>query len=210
MPVTRARPLTLLLGVTLLVSASAPSGSAPTAGSFLVASEELQDSNFAATVVLLLEYSEDGARGLVVNRPSKVQLTSLLPIKALRGATLALHYGGPVDPKSLSFLLRAEEQMEKSRPVLDGLQLTGEIQTVSALLRETDGEQRVRAFSGYSGWAPGQLDMELARGSWHVVAARASDVFDVAPGRLWQRLIQKLGGLQASRRPSAERAGGTG
>ena len=200
----------LLLGAVALATADARAEPAPSAGSFLVASEELQDPRFVATVVLLLEYGEDGARGLVVNRPSRVELTSLLPIKALRGAKLALYYGGPVAPKAVSFLLHSRERMDKALHILDDLQVTGEPKTVGALLREGDGERRVRAYSGYAGWAPGQLDAELARGSWHVVAARSSQVFDAAPERLWRRLIDALGRLQAYRPAASARAGEPG
>lgn len=162
-----------------------------TKGKFLVAMPALADPNFRRTVVLLCEHGPDGALGLVVNRPTEVEVSTLLDdVAALAGAE-RVFAGGPVSKNGMLVLCRGAAVAE-NHAVLPGVFLAQDL----AVLRRPEvlgpnGE--FRCFLGYSGWAPGQLESELAAGAWCVVAADASLVFDAAPEALWPEMMRRLG-----------------
>jgi putative transcriptional regulator len=162
----------------------------PAAGSeprFLVAARDLQDPNFAETVVLLVEQRAEGSWGLVVNRPTTVKLSTLFGKDAfLRRRRDTLHYGGPVEPARLLILLRSAVELPDSRPLFEDVRLVANPESLQAL---GDPEKVVlRVFAGYAGWAPGQLEAELARGDWLAQPAEAALVFSENPKALWQLL----------------------
>ncbi len=190
----------LLIGALASPLAEAPGEATLGKGAFLVSKQTLTDPNFESTVILLLEYGEDGAQGLVVNRPSQLELASLFPeVEALRGRKLTLYYGGPVRPGRVTFLLSSPEPVGDGLHIVDDVLMTGKVATIEALLEQPDGKGRVRAYAGHAGWAPGQLDAEVASGYWYVALARTRDVFEPTPDRLWRRLIDRLSGLRAFR-----------
>ena len=188
-----ARGLIISAALALLVGA-APERSGPGTGLgkgvFLIAAEKLRDPNFAETVVLLLDYGPGGARGLVVNRRSRVKLATVIPeLPELGKRDLHLYYGGPVELNELVFLVNSESAPPNSGPILPDVHLTANRSTVEGLLAQK--EPRLRGYSGYAGWAPGQLDAEVGRGDWHVLKARASEVFAGKPQNVWQLLIDR-------------------
>jgi putative transcriptional regulator len=163
----------------------------PGAGTFLVASRELLDPNFRESVVLILEYGEDGAVGLVVNRPSTVPLSTLVPyIQELRERPDTLYLGGPVEPLRMTFLFRSP------RSEKDALRVFGDVWASSSfeLLEDTVQEagSPIRVYAGYAGWAPLQLDGEIGRGDWHLLDPEPEVLFSPAPGEVWRELIQKV------------------
>ncbi len=194
-----ARALVLLLAAAVTLSSGAsPRRTSLASGVLLVSSTTLADQNFASTVVLLLEYGDDGARGVVVNRKSRLELGALLPeLEATHARELSLFYGGPVRPARVAFLVRSREPIADAREVVAGVHVAGSLHDVEEALGAGGGQERVRAYAGYAGWAPGQLEAEVARGDWHVVEARAREVFERAPQDLWQRLIDGLHNLEA-------------
>lgn len=166
-------------------------------GRLLVATPILLDPNFERTVVLLLEHrSEDGALGIVLNRPSETSVGEPLPAwEALAAPPAVLFVGGPVSPGSAIALGRgAADAAEGWEPVL-GPVGTVDLDRDPALVRTTLDE--VRVFAGYAGWAPGQLEGEIAGGSWFVVDAEPDDAFSADPGDLWPSVLRRQGGRLA-------------
>ncbi len=164
-------------------------GSTPAVGKFLVARREMPDPNFAKSVVLLLEYSEGGALGLVINRPSKVELSTLAEeFEGLASSTEPIYVGGPVPAESLFVIFRAEKAPEGSEPVFGKVHVTRSATVLQGLV-DADRPTDYRVFFGYAGWAPGQLDNEISRGDWHVVDPDEESVFAARPAEVWEFLI---------------------
>lgn len=160
------------------------------AGSFLIASPTLRDPNFARTVVLLCEHGESGSMGIVINRPSDLTLGDV--IEGLEDAPAApLFVGGPVQPNAVLVLHRGA-QVPESRALAADIAIGGEESELLALLR-TPLAATLRVYTGYAGWGAGQLEGELAEGSWLTCAARASLVFDCDPNEVWRAAVRALG-----------------
>jgi putative transcriptional regulator len=169
---------------------------ASTAGRLLVATPALGDPNFERTVVLMLEHGDEGALGLVLNRPTPVDLASALPDWATFATAPAVVFlGGPVSQGAVIALARASVTgpSEVWTPVgdLDGVGVIDLGRDAVAHGVEVDG---VRVFTGYSGWGPGQLESELDEGAWYVVDAETTDAFDEAPESLWSQVLRRQGG----------------
>jgi putative transcriptional regulator len=163
----------------------------PQRGSFLVASRELVDPNFRQSVVLILEYGEDGSVGLVVNRQSRVPLSTLVPyITELRGRPDKVYLGGPVEPLRMTFLFRSPRSQEDALQVLDGVWASSSFDLLESTLKQAGAA--VRVFAGYAGWAPAQLEAEIGRGDWHVILGDPEAVFSLDPDELWRELIQRV------------------
>src|SRR4051794_9377760 len=164
-------------------------------GKLLVAGPALQDPNFRRTVVLICEHTDDGALGLVINRPTTVEVTDAVPeLAALLGDDASLWSGGPVQPQSIVLLAELDEPPE------DALMVVGDVGLVlqGADLEDlADEARRGRAFLGYAGWGPGQLDDELERGDWIVVAAEEDDAFRPDADGLWGEVLARQGGEYA-------------
>jgi putative transcriptional regulator len=169
---------------------------APGKGVFLVASEGLNDPNFSQTVVLLLEYNESGAVGLIINRPTVVSLASLLPGEEdLKDRHEPVFIGGPVGRTQLFLLLRSTSRPRQSERIVEGVYVSTSLKTLRDVLGEQSAVAAFQAYAGYSGWGPGQLDRELTRGDWLIAPADSETVFDKATDSIWPELIEKNKGL---------------
>jgi len=159
-------------------------------GRFLVASRELGDPNFSETVILLLSYNQDGALGVVINRPTEVPLSSLLPeAKGLKGRKDFVYLGGPVARTNVLLLVQSQSQPKDSQHVIGDLYLIANQTTLKQIIDKTRAKTKVRAYVGYAGWSAGQLDMEVERGGWHIVPADSAIIFDKAAKDVWPALI---------------------
>lgn len=178
----------------LLLCAAAASAQTPlptpAKGRFLVAEEELRDPNFFHTVVLMLDYNEKGAMGVIVNRPTSVELRDLLPkVEGLELRSDKVYLGGPVEPNGLLLVVRQSEEPPGFLHVAQDLYTGANLESLAALVAEGLDPNQVRAYAGYAGWGPGQLDLELEQGSWVVIKAQPAQVFDPSPESLWRKLI---------------------
>ena len=161
----------------------------PAKGTFLVASRQVADSNFFQTVVLLATYSEEGAMGLIVNRPTPLELAKMLPhIEGMAERTDLAHFGGPVEKNKMVLLIRGSQQFEEAEAVLPDVQMSASGELLERLIAEG---AVFRAYAGYAGWGPGQLEAEIDRGDWTVVPATSAAVFSDEPESLWDLLIKK-------------------
>jgi len=167
---------------------------------------QLIDPNFNRTVVLLCTHGEEGAFGLVVNRPlvtSGRVVVSLDPPVSTE-CELEIWVGGPVDPQSSRMLVGRENggDLGDGLRIADGLYLS----TSSDLLRrllERQAPPRTRLVVGYSGWGPGQLEAELRESAWLIGEIDRELIFGTPPGQMWETAIRRLGAdpaaLQMSR-----------
>jgi len=161
------------------------------AGSFLVAEPGLQDPNFKQTVVLILAHNDDGAFGLVINRPTQ---KANLPIPVFEGGPcpapglIMLHgHADWVEPSAEADLAE-DEADESQREVAPGIFL-GNPACLKLASKTPKGEaMRLRAFEGYAGWGPGQLEAEMKHGGWQVMPADGELLFDEPVEKLWQLL----------------------
>lgn len=159
-------------------------------GMLLVASPALVDPNFYRSVVLLLEYNEEGALGIILDRPLDIDVADHLPSWQTHLAPPhRVFEGGPVQPETaIGVAFRPDARpIEIWRPVLGGVGLVD----VSQDPVEVGEIAEARIFAGYSGWGAGQLEMELAVGSWFPVEGTRDDVFDPVPTGLWQRVLRR-------------------
>jgi putative transcriptional regulator len=161
-------------------------------GHLLVAAPDLLDPNFRRTVVLVGEHGEEGAMGIVLNRPSEVTVDEAIPALAeiVDGDGL-VHVGGPVQPQAIVVLGEFDEPERAGVLVFGAVGfLPGEIDDADAV-----GDlARARVFAGYAGWGPGQLETELEEAAWIVEPADPADVFTADPDALWSSVLRRKGG----------------
>ena len=163
----------------------------PAKGRFLVAVRGLPDPNFAQTVILLTKYSEEGAMGLIVNRATDIGLAGLLTLEGVEKRAETIYVGGPVEKSGVLLLARSETPLEKSEQIVGDVYLSANRDLLEEYIAGPHGDESFRLYAGYSGWAAGQLDFEMARGSWHVFPADADTVFSTRPSKLWQQWIDR-------------------
>lgn len=157
----------------------------PAKGKLLVATDKVRGEIFARTVILLLHYDEDGAMGIVVNRPTDIPPGEVLTSEAFEDYGGELYWGGPVQMDSLWALILSDDPPDGANTIVDAVH---HVPIDGAVERLPADPSTVRFFIGYAGWAPGQLEGEIARGDWHVVQAASEIVFSDAPRELWKRL----------------------
>jgi putative transcriptional regulator len=165
------------------------------AGQLLLASPALQDPNFTRTVVLVSLHSDEGAMGLVLNRPSSVTVSEAVP-QLEQAVTDAerVYVGGPVQPTSVVFLAEFVDPSPAGLLVLGRIGFPAPDAGVDELMEATS---RGRVFAGYAGWGEGQLDAEIAQGDWIAHAALPEDVFTNVPEELWSAILTRKGGSYA-------------
>ena len=176
-----------------------------TAPILLVSMPQMADPNFARTVILLCDYTEEGAFGLVVNRPMDEPAWQLVktdpPVRV--DPSLVLWIGGPVDPQR-TWVLMAEAQSpdEEQREICPGVLLSSS-QELALQLLQTPPSSRARVIVGYAGWGPGQLDKELATSSWLTTGVDPGLIFGVPAEQMWETAIRRLGADPAALQTSS-------
>ena len=174
-------------------------GMPPTKGRLLVATPPLEDANFDRTVIFMLEHHDDGAVGVVINRPSYEELE--VPLDRwvdLQSSPHAVFSGGPVEESALIALAETTSVL-----LDDGEYLSPIVGTIASADLTADpalvaGEVRgLRVFRGYAGWGPGQLEGEIEAGAWLVLDCQPADVFCDDPGELWRSVLRRQPGRLA-------------
>ncbi len=160
-------------------------------GQFLVATEQLSSPPFARTVIYLILHDAGGAMGLVVNRPvGEVPLARLLDSFGLDttgvSGDLRVHYGGPVEPARAFVIHTSDYTGPNTRAIRDGIALSGDTAIFEAIGHGRGPARSLFTF-GYAGWAPGQLEDEIRRGSWFTVDADRALLFSEDYDRKWER-----------------------
>lgn len=159
-------------------------------GRLLLSNATLFDPNFRRTVVLIGHHDEDGAVGVVLNRPLGLPVdTAVPPLSDLVAIGDELFEGGPVQPDAAVVIAEFSDPTRASIVAFGSIGfLPDEMDT-----EDRDAIVRARIFAGYSGWGPGQLEDELADDAWLVTEATDEDVFTPEPERLWERVVRRLG-----------------
>lgn len=188
----------LLIAVLLAAAAHAAVAQAPDGGFFVIAKPSIQDPNFARTVVLVTPAPDGATLGVILNRPTKQSLADLLPgNERLARFTEPLYFGGPVEAVGLFALFRGTADLGQSFWVIGDVRLALHPATVEQLLLKPP--EALRLFAGYAGWAPGQLDGELARGDWWTLNADVETIFRNDTATLWDELSRRARSVTALR-----------
>jgi putative transcriptional regulator len=169
----------------------------PVPGSLLVAAPTMSDPNFARTIVLLLDTGHDGALGVVLNRPTELEVVDVLePWAAVVTGPDVLFSGGPVETDSALAVASVADDDEPVgwRRVFASTGLV-DLDVPVELLAAAVSDLRI--FAGYSGWSAGQLEDEIAEGAWYVVPAEEKDAFRADPHGLWAAVLRRQGGQLA-------------
>jgi putative transcriptional regulator len=163
-------------------------------GQLLIAGPGLVDPNFWRTVVLIVEHSDDGALGLVLNRPSETTVgEAVSDLQQVLDLDDPLYVGGPVQPSALIVLAEFDRPDDAALIAFDDVGVLA-----SGAQEEPDlSVRRGRAFVGHAGWGPGQLDSEVERGDWILDPAKREDAFTVTPLELWESVLTRKGGSYA-------------
>ena len=160
----------------------------------LVSMPQMLDPNFSKTVVLLAEYGAHGAFGLVLNRrmdePARSIVTADEPLNIHPG--MYLFTGGPVEP-TRAWILTANEALDpEALAVINGVYLSASPTLVRRTL-EAEPDPATRMVVGYAGWGAGQLDVELAEGSWLLAPVESDLIFKTSADTMWEAAIRRLG-----------------
>ena len=174
-----------------------------TSGQLLVATPPLEDPNFDRTVVYVIDHGDDGTVGVVVNRPTDA--TPDDPIDRwteFMAEPAVLFEGGPVERNALIGLghVDTHETADSDGAEIGWTSVTRDLASIDLSLDPAlfaGAVHRLRVFRGYSGWSPGQLEMEIEEGAWIVVDATLDDVFTSEPTELWRSVLRRQGGTIA-------------
>ncbi len=191
--------LALLAGLSQPLRAAGPTFRAeswdaePAAGMFLVAQRGLDDPFFGRSVILLLSHSVAGSQGLIVNHRSRWHLSDVLAgIDGTQGDAYPLFFGGPLGIHRVFMLVHKAQAVPSARHVIGDIYFSDSRQTLDDMLASKIPASQLHFYMGYASWTMGQLAVELARGSWHLVEADSEAVFGAASDDLWERMINKL------------------
>ena len=157
-------------------------------GNLLIANGSLFGPVFRQTVILLAEHGPDGALGFVVNRPTELVIDGEVGLPPAVLPDARVFYGGPVQEDVVAVIAEFAVTELVERPIV------GALGWVSPEHFDDPAIARARVFAGYSGWGPGQLEAEMAEGSWLVDAATSDLLFDVPPEDLWPEVLRRKGG----------------
>jgi putative transcriptional regulator len=161
-------------------------------GQLLIASPSLLDPNFKRTVVLVTEHSEEGAAGLVLNRPSPVAVAEVVPaLEPLVDDGEQVWVGGPVQTDAVLVLGEFADPDDAAVPLFGALGFPSLEEPEAVAVQTT----RRRVFAGYAGWGAGQLEGELERDDWILEPAAPDDPFTEAPDALWADVLRRKGGV---------------
>ena len=166
------------------------------AGTILAAWPDMLDPHFMHSVVLVCQHSEEGAYGIVTNRPTELTLRDLLPEhELLENSEFPVHLGGPVDHATMQFVHAVPDRIPGGIAIEDQLFLGGDLDALGVFLREDFERARgvVRVFLGYSGWGASQLDQELETGSWLLASPSLGAVFGPEGEGTWRRVVRSTG-----------------
>ncbi len=158
-------------------------------GHLLIAIPELHDPNFSQTVVILFQHSEEGASGVILNRPSDVTVAKVWDEVAKEPSECQdfIYIGGPVEGPLIA--LHTSLAVAESS-VIPGVCISMGRDHLNDLVNQT--YQQFKIFSGYSGWGAGQLESEIEQGGWLTLPANADHVFD-SPEELWKQVCSQVG-----------------
>jgi putative transcriptional regulator len=184
----------LVLSLAFSIAAALPAaaqqpGTTSLAGQLLVASPSIGDPRFHQAVILMVRHDQDGAFGIIVNRPIGEQpLARLLERLGEKETTatgeMRVFFGGPVQPE-LGFVLHSNDYRRDETIDIDARVAMTSTREILRDIGSSQGPKQVLIAFGYAGWGPGQLEGELKHRSWSIAAADARLIFDVDRDKVW-------------------------
>lgn len=156
-------------------------------GKLLIATPELADPNFFRTVSLILHHNEEGAAGVILNRPSNTSIGHVWPELDTKDQRRPIHVGGPVEGPMMA--LHTNISLSESL-ISAGVYLSLERDCLEKLVEQEAGD--LKLFSGYAGWGAGQLEEEMKVGGWLTFDCQPKDIFDT-PEEIWKMACEKVG-----------------
>lgn len=163
-------------------------------GMFLVANRHMTGSIFGEAVILITRYDARGTVGLIINRRMKTDLSVLVPVPPGRKQRQLVNFGGPVSTGNVFTLLKIQRAHSENHRVTGDIFLAVGVNALRHIVAEAESRDIYRVYVGYSGWAPGQLESEIARGDWFVADSDPNIIFDSRPESIWQRLMKLWAG----------------
>ena len=204
-----AFPLILLAAVAFLASGMVHAQVETERVFLLVAQAGMMDPTFSKTVVLAIRPDDGGPIGVILNRPSTLELRSLYPDRAeIANRRDPIFLGGPVQPDALLFAFRSPRIPPRGLLVADDIYLSGFSEVLDEILKHPENAGQQRFFIGFSGWAAGQLEDEIAQGGWHVLRFDTRAVFDMNPLTMYEEMLKRASAprIEARRRVDLARA----
>jgi putative transcriptional regulator len=178
-----------LCAALLLLASAWPTSAAdnkPVTAILLTARTELPDSDFADSIVLVMNNLGPAPIGIIVNKPTSIPVSHLFPdLKRLAPLHDKVYFGGPVEFGSVWFLFRAAAAPEHAIQASEGICISADRDLLLQLLGRTKPMDGLRIFIGHSGWAPGQLEAEIARGDWTLGRAESGAIFGGKSDHPW-------------------------
>jgi putative transcriptional regulator len=158
-------------------------------GQLLIAGPNLFDPNFRRAILLIADHDDQGAVGVILNRPADLAVSEAAPeLGSLVPSGDRLFMGGPVQPQAAVVVAEFEDPSRASLLAFGSIGfLTGEDPG------SVGGIRRARVFAGYAGWGPGQIESEMEQDSWLVEPALPEDVFTAEPDQLWSIVLRRKG-----------------
>lgn len=169
-----------------------PHFATPRKGNVLVSEPFLEDYHFRRSVVFLSDHNDDGSVGFVVNRLIDLSTHDVIP--GLMKYNFPLFFGGPVEPNTLHFIHKVGELITGAQHIANGIYWGGDIEMIDDLIdRNIATQDEFKFFSGYSGWASGQLEEEIQQKSWWVGEVQKDIIFDDDLEHMWGKVVKKMG-----------------
>lgn len=163
----------------------------PKQGCILISEPLLSDTYFKRSVVLITEYSDEGAVGFVLNKPIEIPLNEILA--DFPDFTTKVYIGGPVAKDTVHFLHTFGKLIPNSVHVIDNIYWGGDFDSLKELIQDGVVQQnQVRFFLGYSGWSPHQLEDEIEENAWLVTEVDSKKIMS-ADKNIWKKTLEDLG-----------------
>lgn len=161
----------------------------------LLAVPQMADPNFARRVVLVVEFDpREGSMGLITNNPTSLTLGTFARSQNLEChpdlEKIPVFTGGPVSPDR-GWILHTDAEIREKRELMPGLFLSGTVDSLKTLLEK--GSKPIQLYLGYAGWTGGQLELEMAAGSWVSVPATNDNIFQLDPTTAWNAIFRQMG-----------------
>lgn len=209
LPASRLACLLLAALAVLVVPAPAAAQAENERAFLLIAHPDMLDPAFRHTVVLAVRADDTGPIGVILNRPSTLTLREIFPDRPdLAGRSDPVFLGGPVEPDALLFAFRSASPPAKGLRVADDIYLSGYSAVLSEIAKHPENAAQQRFFSGFSSWAPGQLEDEIERGGWFTLQFDPAALFEMNPLTMYEELYRRASAprIETSREPGPLRA----
>ncbi|MBN2728529.1 MAG: YqgE/AlgH family protein [Bacteroidales bacterium] len=165
---------------------------APTQGRLLLSEPLLRDFYFRRSVILLIDHSDDGSFGVIINKPLKMTLNEV--VSGIPEFNAPVYIGGPVDSDKVFFLHTLGDEIPDSVQVNEEMYWGGNLEALTEKIKAGLVDSKdIRFFLGYSGWTSNQLNDEIKSNSWAVAIPKPDMIMKLKPEQMWNKYVGTLG-----------------